>query len=303
MSKPETPHDISVPTFLMCPPYTLSNREANNALMDESDKPVNKWAALRQFQRLYNFLASQGFVYLLPPEGDYQDIPFVANIGCTIPHRKKPTLVLANFKSPPRRGEDKVARKFFELMEYEMWKPKNYFEGEADLKYLHSNIWFGAYGIRTSLAALHEISDKYDCDITPIHMGDPKLYHIDCVMFPLDRENVLVTTSVLDKNDVKKIAQQSNIIDVPKKFAYSGITNMVRVYDTLCCRNTGHDEKIWLNDMASRNGLKMEYFELDSFNANGADLSCLCLCINRPSFSITTKASIGDQVKAFFTGK
>ncbi len=87
----ETPSQLSVPSYVLNFPFTLSTENPNNVWMNElspEDLKVNKPKAYKQFMDLYNFMAGGSLVYLLPSAGNFQDQVYVANVGIYLPHLK-----------------------------------------------------------------------------------------------------------------------------------------------------------------------------------------------------------------------
>ena len=117
-----TPSNLGFPCFLVNFPFTVSADSPNNAWMKDN-KDYNYEKAFEQFMELYHYVAGYALIYVLPSEYNFQDLPFVANIGCYLPHLKEDTIIVANFKSPPRKGEDKIADKFFTSMGYKVERP------------------------------------------------------------------------------------------------------------------------------------------------------------------------------------
>ncbi len=73
----------------------------------------------KQFMDLYNFVAGGALVNLLPSEGNFQDQVYVANLGIYLPHIKNENhIILSNFTSDPRKGEELVGEKYFNQMGY-----------------------------------------------------------------------------------------------------------------------------------------------------------------------------------------
>lgn len=274
----KTPASLDTPAYLMNFPFTVSSSSPNNPLM--SGKPYNHKRANSQFMKLYNAIAKEALVYILPSEDDYQDLPFVANIGCYLPHLKNPTILVANFKSPPRQGEDIIGKKFFRSMNYKVDQPPNYWEGEADLKYIKDNLFIAGYGIRSELKAYNWMKDKYGMDIVTIKMEDPKLYHFDCLFFPLTATKALVTTSVVSKDDIKRIEKHVEIVNVPKEYNHDGWTNRIRLRNKILYNkmNTGSDRAF--EALMGKHSFSAVGFDLDEFDKSGADLSCMIMHLN-----------------------
>lgn len=275
----QTPSALGIPTYLMNFPFTVDNSVQNNALMKDN-KPYNYKKAFEQFMGLYNEIAKEALVFLLPSEEQLQDLPFVANIGCYIPSIKPDTIIVSNYKSPPRKGEDRIGKKFFDSMGYTVHQPPTYWEGEADLKYIKDNLFIGGYGIRTDLKSYHWMTDKFGMNIITIKMDDPKLYHFDCQFFPIASDKALVATKAFRPEDLKKIEKHMEIIPVPKEFMYDGWTNCVRLRNKVFCGKTNSKSDAASDAIFEKCGLEPIGVNLDEFVKSGADLSCMIMHLN-----------------------
>jgi len=282
-------------------PFTMSAENPNNIWMEEAeegDKEINYDKAFVQFFDLYNYVASGALVYLLPSYGEFQDQVYVANLGIYLPHIKKPTIIVSNYKSPPRIGEDKIGAHFFKMMKYDVHKPETTWEGEADLKYLRDNIYIGGYGIRSDIKTYKWMAKEFDMEIIPIGMDDEHLYHFDCICFPLSSEKVLLCTELCDPAEVKVLEKHVEIIDVPADHAYNGITNCVRFENVVLCasplnvipksdsRFKEEQAKVdWLTKVCSNEGMEVAYFNLQEYEKSGAMLSCMMMHLNYVDYS------------------
>lgn len=277
----DTPSSLDKPVFLMNPPFTADNKSANNALMKDV-KPYNKDKAHDQSHDLYSTLVSYGaMVYLLPSTHKLQDLPFVANLGIYLPHCKPDTVIVSNFKSPPRKGEDQIGIKFFKDHNYAVHQPKTTWEGEADLKWIEKNNYIGGYGIRTDPKTFNWMSDKFEMNIIDIKMNDEKLYHFDCMFFPTGDRRALVTTSAISKSDLKKIEKLVEVVPVPKEYEYWGWTNCVKIGDkVLHGTSSSKDSEKALNKCIEKMGFEPVSINLSEFDKSGADCSCMAMHLN-----------------------
>lgn len=300
MKKPDYPQQLSINTYLMATPFVSSfnNEVANNPLADNKVK-INYNRAFNQWLKVYRFLAERGLVYVLPNEGDFQDQIYVANLGLVIHNAKKPTVLISNFTSPPRRGEDIPGRHFFSMMKYRCIHSPFHFEGEADCKYIGNNTYIGGYGIRSDIRVYEWMQKTLDCRVIPIQMYDKKLYHWDTIFFPIDEENAVVNTSVLADSDVDLIGKYINIIPVPKSLKYTGITNLCRNGSIILCRDLEPAGKKWLGEVCNQHGYEVVYFPLEEFDSSGADLSCIIMHMNQPELSVgkSVNASISNFLR------
>jgi N-dimethylarginine dimethylaminohydrolase len=287
LKKIKTPAKLTTPTFLMNFPFTVDNRSPNNVLMEpHKDAKYNYDAAFAQFLDLYHSVCQDSLVYLLPSEGNYQDQPYVANLGCYLPHIKdKDVILLANFKSEPRKGEDKVGKKLFRSMGYKVHQPPFCWEGEADLKYIRDNIYVAGYGQRTDLKAHQWMRDHFGMDVIGVEMTDPRLYHLDCLFFPLTSHKALVATSVLSRDSVKKLEQVVEIVEVPDKFVFDGWTNNVRIGNRIYHSPARTEGSVGAaKELFVSLGFEPVIIDLWEFEKSGADLSCMIMHLNYQNY-------------------
>jgi len=296
---------MEIPAFLMCPPFSFSTKVANNIWMEEiepEERAVDHRRATKQFLELYHYLTSEAIVQILPtPNGcGLQDLVFVANMGVVLEHiKEKNTVIISNFKADVRCGESDVGIRFFQSMGYDVYIPPYHFEGEAELKYLYDNIYIGGYGIRSDARAHRWLEDRFDMRVIQLQEVDEYLYHLDCTVFPITKEQTIVCTEMYTKEEIRAIEEVTSIIDVSEDDCYSGITNSVRLHNILLnASNINYLKKGTelyqlelqknrrLEDIATELGFEVYYFNLDEFMKSGALLSCLVMHLNRNSYNI-----------------
>jgi len=169
----DSPTRLERPGYLMCPPFSHDTGAPNNVWMTdykEGERSVDRRRGLTQFLDLYNFLASEGLVYLLPApmKSGLQDQVFVANLAFIPEHlEERETAIISRFTSPPRKGEAKYGQAFFEAMGYRVIESPYRFEGEAEIKHLHDNVYIGGYGERTDRATYDWMEDEFGMKIIP----------------------------------------------------------------------------------------------------------------------------------------
>lgn len=52
--------------------------------------------------------------------------------------------------------------------------------------------------------------NNFDIKIISIEETDPYLYHLDCTIFPLTREQTLVCTELFSSEEIKSIEAETN---------------------------------------------------------------------------------------------
>ena len=294
----ETPSQLPIQSFVMNFPFSLSTADPNNIWMQEltnEELAINKPKAYKQFMDLYNFVAGGAVVNLLPSEGNFQDQVYVANLGIYLPHIKDENhIILSNFTSDPRKGEELVGEKYFNQMGYKTAISPFKWEGEADLKYLYGNKYIGGYGIRSDIKAYEWMEENYGMDILKVEMVDEYLYHLDCSIFALNNDQTLVCTELFDEEELVEMEKYTEIIDIEVDDAFGGITNSVRLGNMIMCASNiselkksheyyaGEVHKIkTLEKICSDAGMEPVIFNLSEYMKSGAMLSCMMMHLNR----------------------
>jgi len=298
----ETPSQLHLQSYVMNFPFTLSTSDPNNIWMQEltdDELAINRPKAYKQFMDLYNFMAGQSLVHLLPSEGNFQDQVYVANLGLQLSHLKdKNTILLSNYSSDPRKGEELVGEKFFKMMGYDTHIAPHKWEGEADIKHLYDNVYVGGYGIRSNIKTYEWMEENFDMNILKVAMTDEYLYHLDCSIFPLNEYKTLVCTELYDEDEIKMLEKHTEIIDVDVDNALCGMTNSVRMGNMILCASNiaelkksheyyeGEKNKIAaLEKICSNEGMEPVIFNLSEFMKSGAMLSCMVMHLNRVDHS------------------
>ena len=298
----ETPSQLHLQSYVMNFPFSLSTADPNNIWMQElSDEElqINRPKAYKQFMDLYNFMAGQSLVHLLPSEGNFQDQVYVANLGLQLPHIKDQNhILLSNFTSDPRKGEELVGEKFFQQMGYKTHISPYKWEGEADIKYLYDNVYIGGYGIRSNIKTYEWMEENFGMNIIKVAMTDEYLYHLDCSIFALNNDQTLVCTELFDPEELRAIEQHTEIIPVDIEDALGGMTNSVRLGNmVLCASNIAEMKKTHeyyeaekhkiesLEKICSDAGMEPVIFNLSEYMKSGAMLSCMVMHLNRVDHS------------------
>lgn len=303
VEKQDNPTRLHRPAFLLNAPFSFDTSEPNNPWMTDipdAERVPDARRAMVQFLELYRCMAPESLVYVLPTPTTrgLQDLVFTANLGIVLEHLPaKDTVVIANFASAPRRGETAVGVQFFESMGYRTVVPETRFEGEAELKHLHDNVYAGGYGLRSERETYAWMERTFDMKVVALEEKDPYLYHLDCSVFPLTKDQTLVCTELFTREEVKELEQHTEIVDVPLNVCYAGICNSVRLNNLLLNSSHIHDlrrgtqeyddevaKNRMLEDIASRTAFEVSYFNLSEYHKGGALLSCMVMHLNRFSY-------------------
>ena len=268
------------PRLVMCPPEHLSTRVKNNIWMKAGK--IDKVRAMTQYNRIINVLEALGSEVLeIHPVPGAQDQCFCSNVAVAV----EPYVILANYKAAGREMEVAPARSFFRKHGYDTIQPPYHFEGEAELKRIREDLYFGGYGQFTDIKALEWIADTCEIEIIPLKEINPKLYHLDCSILVVDEQNVIVTKEGIDDQSLKAVEKIANVIVTPPDVAITGCTNAVLLrHKNIALSGTFNPEfkeyvkaMEWMNSTFDKFGYTVLFMDCDEFDANGADLSCCCM--------------------------
>jgi N-dimethylarginine dimethylaminohydrolase len=140
------------------------------------------------------------------------------------------------------------------------------------------------------------MEENFNMNIIKIEMNEEYLYHLDCSLFPLNPDTIMMCTELYDSSEIADIERYSNIIDVDIDDAYSEITNCVRLGNSILAPSSisemtksdkyYYEEKhkiATLEKICSDEGYEPVFFNLEEFHKSGAALSCLIMNLNRVS--------------------
>jgi len=285
-----TPSQSPFPTFVMCPPTYADLKVMNNAWMTDAGVKVeqDREKFMGQWYNLYDVLSANGLVYLLPAQPELQDQTYV-NCFVHLPHiEDRDVIILSNFTALGRAGEEIVAAEFLKRMGYEVHQCPYKFEGEPEFKYSgKGNLYYGGYGIRSDKKALEWIRDNFGAEVIMIEEVDKYLYHLDCSLMVLNKDNVMVCDEVIDEPTLAEIAKVAEIHTVTADEAYQGITNSVRAGDFVLNASSldymkptdkyyelEERKNIKLEAICDKVSLELVYVDLSESMKGGALLSC-----------------------------
>lgn len=171
--------------YLMCRPEYFTVSYSINPWMDpargtDTAKAIRQWEGLRQ---AYESLGHR--VSLIDPIEGLPDMVFAANGALVVGGR----VYGAKFAHPQRAAEAPAYLNWFVERGYETLEPSFTNEGEGDFLTLDDMILAGT-GFRTDIAAHLEAQEFLGRPVVTLRLVDPRFYHLDTALFPLDGHNV-----------------------------------------------------------------------------------------------------------------
>jgi len=266
--------------LVMCPPEYLSTDVTNNVFM--SHEPIDVGKAMEQYARAKHVVEAFDVPVLeIPPQTGLQDQTYVANVAVAI----APYVFLANYKAPGRSGEVPVAAEFFQSLGYQVLQPPFDFEGEADLKHFKDDLYIGGVGQFSDVRAYQWIAERTGVRILPVEEVDEHLYHLDCSLFVLDDDTLLITGKGLSKSSLTALAKVADLVFTPKGIETTGITNGLKIpgkgiylSGALNLQEPDYSKAMdWLLRTLDDFGYVPLFMQVTEADKSGADLSCMFL--------------------------
>ncbi|GAB3161392.1 dimethylargininase [Microbispora hainanensis] len=171
--------------FLMCRPDFFTVSYSINPWM-HPEKDTDTARAVRQWESLRQAYESLGHtVSLIDPIEGLPDMVFAANGALVVDGR----VYGAKFAHPQRAAEGPAYLRWFAERGYETLEASFTNEGEGDYLTLDEMILAGT-GFRTDVAAHMEAQEFLGRPVVTLRLVDPRFYHLDTALFPLNGHNV-----------------------------------------------------------------------------------------------------------------
>ncbi|MFC0861229.1 dimethylargininase [Sphaerimonospora cavernae] len=171
--------------YLMCRPEFFTVSYSINPWMDPA-KGTDTAEAVRQWESLRRAYESLGHrVSLIDPIEGLPDMVFAANGALVVEGR----VYGAKFAHAERAAEGPAYLDWFRQRGHETLAASFTNEGEGDYLTLDDVILAGT-GFRTDVAAHMEAQEFLGRPVVTLRLVDPRFYHLDTALFPLDGHNV-----------------------------------------------------------------------------------------------------------------
>ncbi|MEV4802160.1 dimethylargininase [Nonomuraea sp. NPDC049421] len=171
--------------FLMCRPDYFAVEYAINPWM-HPEAGADRDIAVRQWEGLKSAYEELGHeVSLIEPIDGLPDMVFAANGALVAGGR----VYGARFAYPQRAAEGPAYLRWFAERGYPGMEPAHVNEGEGDFLTLDEVILAGT-GFRTDVVAHQEAQEYLGRPVVSLTLVDPRFYHLDTALFPLDGRNV-----------------------------------------------------------------------------------------------------------------
>lgn len=257
--------------ILMCPPDFFGvHYEINPWMSVQRGSRASR--SLAQWLRLRAILEACGAeVLVMPPAPGLPDLVFTANAALVLGNRA----VISRFRCPQRQGEESLYADWLALAGFDVvtLPPELHFEGAGDALFLGDTLYAG-YPHRSTAAALHEISRRYNIRVLPLELVDPRFYHLDTCFCPLSESEAIYFPDAFDRYAQRVLeANVPHLIAVEEDEAVAFACNAA-VVGRCVVTNEGAPK---LHAALARRGYTPIAAPLDEFLKAGGAAKCLTL--------------------------
>ena len=271
------------PTYLMCSPqwydvdYVINPWMAGNLHRPSRDRAFTQWRALSEaLHRLAD-------VRVLHAQPGCPDMTFVAH-AAVVQHG---LAALSSFAHPERRAEEDHLRRWFEEHGFLIWQTprETAFEGEGDALFdgTGRRLWV-AHGNRTCVQSHTHLASAWHVPVLPLHLVDPRFYHLDTCFAPLHGGMLLYYPDAFDSRSqrlIESVYPADRRIPVSEAEAIRFACNVINLGRHILMGEVG-------SDLAARlraRGFSVEELDLSEFLCGGGSAKSLALRLSDSTLS------------------
>jgi N-dimethylarginine dimethylaminohydrolase len=262
-------------TYLMCAPKLYDVNYVINPWMAGNVHASSRARAAEQWQRLYEAVSSIAEVLLVEPQPGSPDMVFTANAGL----ERNGIVALSSFYHSERQGEEQHFRRWFIDAGYNVIDiPRSTpFEGEGDALFATdgSRLWAG-HGPRTAAISHHALHEAWHIEVTPLHLIDPRFYHLDTCFAPLEGGYAMYYPEAFDQGSIEKIEAfypQAKRVIVKEADALCFACNAINVGRTIILNEVSRE----LSEQLESRGFHVIQIPLSEFLKAGGAAKCLVM--------------------------
>jgi N-dimethylarginine dimethylaminohydrolase len=267
-------------SFLMCPPNLYDVNYVINPWMAGNIHNSSQPRAAAQWRNLYDAVGRVANIELIEPEPGSPDMVFTANAGL----ERDGVVAISSFFHSERQSEEPHFRRWFRQAGYTVVDiPRTTpFEGEGDALFSIDGrcLWVG-HGPRTAAASHRTLSDTWHIPVIPLHLIDPRFYHLDTCFAPLGGGYVMYFPDAFDHLSLHRIeafySPEKRIV-VREADAVSFACNAINVGRTIIVNKITAKLSTQLEQL----GFKVIEIELTEFLKAGGAAKCLVMKLSPP---------------------
>jgi len=266
-------------TFLMCPPNLYDVNYVINPWMVGNIHASSQPRAAAQWRNLYEAVSQIANVELIEPQPGSPDMVFTANAGL----ERNGIVAISSFFHPERQGEEPHFRHWFQRAGYTLVDIPRVtpFEGEGDALFSTDGrcLWV-CHGPRTTASSHRALREAWGVPIIPLHLIDPRFYHLDTCFAPLEGGYVMYFPDAFDHLSLHRLEAfyppEKRII-VREADAVSFACNAINVGRTIILNQISSK----LSDQLELLGFTVVPIALSEFLKAGGAAKCLVMKLSK----------------------
>ncbi len=265
-------------SILMCPPTEFGIYYEINPHMN-IDNQADRKLAMQQWCNLVGIYKHLGVdVRVMRAALNLPDMVFTANAGMPIDD----TVVVSNFACPERQGETRHFKRWFEEQGYKrVIIPEFRYEGQGDTLLTGDNLLQGwgyrSDGFRSSLKSVDLMKESFpEYDDMPLHLVEPKLYHLDTACLPLTSDLIYICEEAFDGHSIRLLKQ--NFRCVKSIFLDQAVDlglNGVKIGEKVLLNGSKSTDR--LAEMIKAEGFEVVRNDTSEFQKSGGSDKCMSL--------------------------
>jgi N-dimethylarginine dimethylaminohydrolase len=217
---------------------------------------------------------------LLEPRPGLPDLVFTANAGFVYGNHAVPS----HFMPHERRPEEPHLKDWFRRQGFEVHVlPDNVaFEGAGDALIDRGGPWLWVgHGFRTEIEAHDYLRRWFDLELVSIRLVDPRFYHIDTCLCPLQGGFLLYHPPAFDeasRAEIERRVPKDKRIPVSGEAAGHFACNAVNIGDRVFMNQADGE----LAGQLAARGFRVHEHDLSEFLKAGGSAKCLTLKLTEP---------------------
>jgi len=275
--------DDAMRNVLFCPPDHFQLVDVKNPFM-EGQQAIDPLKARSQWEEVRRAFAECGFgLKEVPAVEGLEDMVFAANqafIGVTPKGRS--FAVPSQMRFASRRREvphyvEYLRNHGLEIIDLGLNADAGEFlEGHGDLVWNsdYRFVWAG-YGFRSSRSAVEKFSEKMSelgIKTVPLELRDPRFYHLDTCLAPLNTDSVLIYPGAFAPAGLDSIRKNiARVYEVPESEALGFICNGVAANGTFITAKLTPT----LQHALTAEGMTAKVVDTSEFEKSGGSVFCL----------------------------
>lgn len=238
------------------------------ATQPDRDKARMEWDALAAA-----LTKAGGFVYQAPSEVDWPDMVFPTDTAIVSGER----FLASRFSTADRSGETRAAVSWLSAHGWseipsQGWHPGAYLEG-GDVLAFGATLLAG-YGVRTTAHAHPGLAAAFGRPVVPVRLTDPRFYHLDMSICPLDDRHAIVSPDAWDepsRERIKALVPEPLVVTVEEAmtFCVNSVVVGRTVVMSACPARIGRQLEAW--------GFDVIVTPVDEFLKSGGGIRCMTL--------------------------